>query len=110
MNVPNWYELLLLGAASFRVWRLLAEDDITNKARRYVTRLGPDWQKEGDPIPNGYRFQVMQFILCPWCLGFWVTLAWWGAWQAWGHGTLVVAAVAALSLFAPLLERVLSDE
>ncbi len=110
MNVPDWYALVLLGLAAYRTWRLLAEDDITDKARRYVTRLGPKWQQEGDPIPDGYRFKAMQFINCPWCLGFWAAAAWWGLWQAWGHGTLVAASLAALSLFPPLLQRVTSAD
>ncbi len=110
MNVPDWYALVLLGLAAYRTWRLLAEDDLTDRARRYVTRLGPSWQKEGDPIPDGYRLKAMQFILCPWCLGFWVAAGWWGLWQQWGHGTLVAAALAALSLFPPLLERLVSSD
>ena len=110
MDVPNWYSLALLGAATFRVWRLLAEDDLTDRARRYVTRLGTRWQKDGDPVPDGYRVGLMKFILCPWCSGAWLAAAWWGAWQAWPHGTLVVAALAALSLFPPLIERLSSSD
>ena len=39
MSVPGWYELLLLSLAAWRVFHLLAEDDILDRPRRYVTRL-----------------------------------------------------------------------
>lgn len=97
MSVPNWYEILLLAAAAFRVWRLISEDSILDKPRRYVTRLGNKWQKEGDPLPKEYRFGLAGFIDCPWCSGAWIGLAWWGAWQEWPHGTLVAAAPFAIS-------------
>lgn len=109
MNVPDWYELVLLAAAAFRSWRLLAEDDILDRPRRYVTGLGGKWQKEGDPLPDGYRIGLGSFIVCAWCLGAWLALAWWGAWQAWPHGTLVVAVPFVLSALVPLSERLTSD-
>lgn len=97
MSIPDWYALVLLALASFRSWRLLAEDDILDRPRRYVTRLGSTWQKEGDQLPKDYRMGLNNFLTCPWCLGFWMALAWWGAWQAWPHGTLVVSVPLALS-------------
>ena len=96
MNVPQWYALLLLALAAWRIYMLLALDSILDKPRRYVTGLGWEW-KEGKPVPKGYREWLAEFIECPYCLGFWVGLAWWGAWQAWPHGTLVVAAPFAIS-------------
>lgn len=82
MNVPGWYALLLLALSAFRTWRLLAEDTILDRPRAALVR----------PLPKGE-----EFILCPWCAGFWVSLAWWAAWQAWPHGTLVVAVPFAIS-------------
>lgn len=108
MNVPNWYSLTLLALAAFRTWRLLAVDDILNVPRRYVTRLPKGW-KEGDPVPANYNYALPAFIACPWCLGFWLSLAWWGLWQAWPHGTLVAASVAAVSALVPLADRLTSD-
>jgi len=109
MNVPSWYVLVLLSLASFRTWRLLAEDDILDKPRRYVTRLGDKWEKEGDPVPKEYRIGFGKFIACSWCLGLWVALAWWGAWQVWEFGVEVAAVPLALSALVPLLERVTSS-
>ena len=110
MSIPNWYVLILLALASFRTWRLLAEDDILDRPRRYVTRLSPTWQDDGDPTGPDYRVTLGTFIGCPWCLGFWLTLAWWGAWQIWPHGTTVVAVPMALSALVALTERVTSSD
>lgn len=81
MNVPSpWIALLLLGF-SYRIWRLLAEDTILSAPRYYLVGLPIDWE-DGDPIPDGYRITLASFISCAWCLGFWVSLAVWGAWIA----------------------------
>lgn len=105
MNVPNWWAAILLGLAAWRTWKLLAEDDILNKPRRYVTRMGPKWKKEGDPLPKAYRDGLAEFLKCPYCLGFWTALGWWGLWQAWPHGTLVAAGAVAVTALVPLVNR-----
>lgn len=104
MRVPDWWSALLLGLAIFRTFRLLAKDIILDGPRAWVIRLPREWS-EGNPIPEGFREKWSTFIVCPWCLGAWLTLAWWGAWQLWPHGTLVVAALAALSAFVGLVSK-----
>ena len=84
MLVPSWWGLALLGLAAYRTWRLLAEDSILDKQR---LRLYQRIRKES----------FVDFVGCPWCFGFWISLGWWGAWQLWPHGTLVAAGVMALS-------------
>lgn len=37
------------------------------------------------------------FITCPWCAGFWITLAWWIGWLIYPYGALVAAVPFALS-------------
>lgn len=110
MKVPDWYVFILLALAAYRTWRLLAEDDILDRPRNALLRLDPHWQKEGDYTGDGYRERLGTFLSCPWCLGFWLVLAWWGAWQAWPHGTTVVAVPMALSALVPLIERVTSAD
>lgn len=95
MEFPDWYVLLLLGLAAWRTWCLLASDTILDRPRRYVTTKS--------------RY-LEEFIECPFCLGFWVALAWWGAWQLWSHGTTIVAAAAATAALVPLIQRVASEE
>jgi hypothetical protein len=82
--------------ASWRVFQLLAFDDILDRPRRYVTRVPRSW-REGDSTPAGFRATLGEFIECPYCLGFWIALAFFGAWEIWPHGTLVAATPLMLS-------------
>ena len=110
MNIPDWWEAFLLAAAAWRCFQLAAFDDLFDKPRRYVTRLGPKWQKDGDETPEAFRANLALFLTCPYCFGFWIALAWWAAWQAWPHGTLVVAVPLALSAGLVGVHRFLSSE
>lgn len=47
--------ILVIGIASYRLWRLVAEDSITEPAR---TRYLGGW--------------IEELVECPWCLGSWV--------------------------------------
>ena len=110
MNIPDWYVLILLALASYRTWRLLAEDDILDRPRKWLLRLDPKWEKEGDPTGPHYRAYLGTFISCPWCFGFWLTLGWWIAWQIDGFWTTVFAVPMAISALVPLIERVTSPD
>lgn len=110
MKIPDWWEAFLLGFAAWRIFYLLAYDDILDRPRRYVTRLAPDWRKEGDATGNHYRWRLGQFLECPYCLGFWVALGVWGAWQLWPHGTLVAAGALTLSALVVGAQRFLSSD
>lgn len=103
-HVPSVWEFALLGAASYRLWRLLAEDTILDRPRRWALRLG-SWQ-EGDRAPEGYRAKAGEWLACPWCAGWWIALAWWGLWLAWEHGAVVAAVPFALSVVVALLNAV----
>ena len=109
MNVPDWWTFLLLALAAYRVWRLLAEDTILEQPRRMLVRLPRNWH-ENSPIPPTYRGTLAEFISCGWCLGFWVSLAWWGLWQQWDAGTLVVATPFAVSAVVGFLNRFETSE
>lgn len=90
MSVPGWYQLVLLALAAYRSWRLLAVDEVLDEPRATLLDRAPWLQK---------------WIYCPWCCGFWVSLAWWGAWEAWPRGTLVAAAPMAASLLVGLIAK-----
>jgi hypothetical protein len=108
--IPDWYEIVLLSLAAWRVFQLIALDDLLDRPRRYVTRLGSKWEKEGDPVPSGYRLTLADFITCPYCAGFWIALAWWGAWLVWPYETLVFAVPWVLSAGVIAASKVLSSE
>jgi hypothetical protein len=109
MSIPDWWEAVLLGAAAWRVFQLLSADDILDRPRRYVTRLGKKWEKEGDPVPKEYRIGLANWISCPYCLGFFVALGWWSAWEVWPHGSLVAASLLLLSSLVVAGDKFLSS-
>lgn len=77
--IPTWWGFTLLGLAAYRTWRLVAEDTILDKPR---ARL---------------RLDESELVTCPWCLGAWIAVAWWGAWKLWDEPVMVVAVPFALS-------------
>ena len=81
---------MLLALAAWRTYVLVSRDDILDGPRRYVT--------EG-------RYRTLEFIDCPYCLGFWIALAWWGAFELWPHGTPIAASAVAVTALAPLIEK-----
>jgi hypothetical protein len=103
MSVPGWWASLLLALAAFRTYRLLAKDVILDQIRSRIVGLH-GW-KEGKPVPASYRQGLGEFIVCPWCLGFWVSIGWWGAWQLWPNGALVVAVPFAISAVVGLVAQ-----
>jgi hypothetical protein len=110
MNVPDWYEIALLGLAAWRIFQLIAFDSILDQPRRYVTRLGKKWEKEGDALPKEYREKWALFLQCPYCLGFWLGLVWWGAWLIWPYETLVAAVPFVISAGVIGADKILSSE
>lgn len=95
-DVPSvWVTILLLGA-SYRIWRLLAEDEILDRPRRWLVKLPRDWE-ESEPIPADYRESTATFINCVYCFGFWIVLVIWGFWQVEPHWTTVLAVPFAIS-------------
>jgi Protein of unknown function (DUF1360) len=96
VSVPGWYQLILLGLAAYRIFRLLGVDTITDRPRLWLVGLPRGWQ-EGDPIPDSYREELALFLQCPWCAGFWISALWWAAWLVWPHATLVAAGLFAIS-------------
>jgi hypothetical protein len=110
VNIPNWYEIILLSLAAWRIFQLIAFDSILDQPRRYVTRLGKKWEKEGDALPKEYREKWALFLQCPYCLGFWIGLIWWGAWLIWPYETLVAAVPFVISAIVIGADKILSSE
>lgn len=110
MSVPGWWASIILALAAWRVFNLLAFDDILDKPRRYVTRLGSKWQKEGDSIPSEYRIRLAGFLTCSYCTGAWTALGWWISWQFYPHETLVAATPFMLSAGVIGAHKILAAE
>lgn len=103
MTIPNWYELVLLSLAAFRTWRLLAEDVVLDKPRAWFVYGFRKWKG------NKTAQYVDDFLACPWCLGFWTGLVWWGAFELWPHGTTVATVPLVISAAVGLLGHLISD-
>jgi hypothetical protein len=97
VSYPSWWEFVLLALAAYRTWKLIAEDTILDRPRNWTIKQA---FKIWGPKGKDYLETLLE---CPWCAGFWVSLAWWGAWQAWPHGTLVAAGAMALSAVVGIL-------
>jgi hypothetical protein len=96
VRIADWYQLLLLGFASWRTWCLLSSDTVLDAPRRYVTTRWK-WTEE--------------FLECPYCLGFWVALGWWGSFLIWPHAVTALAVVATVAALVPIIQnRLASDE
>jgi hypothetical protein len=87
-TIPSLYGLLLLAAAAFRTWRILAEDTILDRPRAAFVRKFPKGE---------------EWLLCPWCAGAWISTGWWLAWVWSHHWTLVVATPFAISSVVGLI-------
>jgi uncharacterized protein DUF1360 len=99
--IPSPFEFVLASLAVYRLWRLLAEDDILEPVRRRVLRY-VGW-KVGDDLPADYRGRWAEFLTCPWCAGFWLGLLAWMFWLFAPSLALVVATPFALSAAVGLI-------
>lgn len=108
LKIPDWFQLTIIALASFRVWRLLSEDTVLDWPRRKILRLGT-WRTQGDQVPASYRKSWGTFLECGWCAGFWIALAWWGAFQWSPHWAVVVAVPWALSAIVGAIGQHLSS-
>ena len=69
---------------------LVARDDIATGRGRSSSAAG---------------LKITEFVECPYCSGFWIALIWWGAFQLWPHGAIIVASAIAVTALLPLVER-----
>lgn len=90
MTWPTWFEAGALALSGYYVFYLLSESVLLERPREWVlTRLDSD--------------AAEAFVVCPWCLGFWVALAEWGAWLAFGEWAVVAVVPFALACAIGLL-------
>jgi Protein of unknown function (DUF1360) len=78
--IPAPYQFILLALIAYRAWRLVAEDEILTRPRRYLVRLPRKW-KDGDILPESYRETFADFFNCAWCMGAWVSLIVYAFWM-----------------------------
>jgi Protein of unknown function (DUF1360) len=101
--------ILVLGA--YRLWMLVAKDAITAPWRTRV--LGYEDTGARNRWPNPHK-RLAEFVHCPWCLGFWISLACAAAYYEWPHATRLALAPfaisAALALISVCFDRLVLDK
>lgn len=110
MNIPDWYELVLLGLAAWRIFQLIAWDDILTRPRRWLLGIPQDWDGEHPLTGKSYRETLALFVQCPYCAGFWIAVIWWVAWLIWPYETVLFAVPWAISTVVIGTARVLSSD
>ncbi len=92
---PGPWDVLLTGAAAFRLSRLIGKGTVTSPLRAPFTRFeeatGPAEVNES-PRGGAVRSTVGELITCPFCLGVWVTTTFTGAQALWPRATRTVTA------------------
>ena len=92
--------LVVYALAVMRLTRLINYDAILDRPRSALVRL-----VRGNPT-------VVYFISCPWCVGFWVTLAtaWVPLWQADNTVAQYIAVALAASMIIGLAAPLSADD
>ena len=115
--IPAPYALLLLGLAAYRLTRLIGWDTITEPIRVKLTGYSDNgthaihWDAAANAGSGTWahsprdRKKLAEFIHCPWCQGFWTTIALWAAWYAWPHAVLLGCVPLALSAIVGLVSK-----
>jgi len=88
-------DVVLVGAATHKLSRLLAKDKVFSPLRAPFTRyVEPDGEGEvsEEPRGRGVRYAVGELMVCPYCLGFWVASAFTGGLAFAPRATRLVAA------------------
>lgn len=78
--IPEPWEFVLLVLAAFRVWKLIADDRILDRPRDWI--LDRIVRKRGEP--KGFYWS--DFLTCPWCAGFWISILIYVSWITFGPG------------------------
>lgn len=99
--IPSPWQFVILALASYRIWRLIAEDDPPPL---------PEWRnrivgaQETAGVWTFRRPTLAHMIQCPYCLGFWLSITIWGAWMLWPEGTIVAMTPFAISTSVGLIK------
>jgi hypothetical protein len=78
LPAPGVWDLVLVGAATHKVSRVISKDRVMSFARApFVRYEEPDGHGEVSEQPRGtgLRLAIGELIVCPYCLGQWVAAA-----------------------------------
>lgn len=121
----TWLHALVIGLAIFRLTRLVAWDEITQPVRarisgihdaNYATvakfiedvqaRGGDPWgHRDSTPPMSKRRWYWAKLLHCPWCVGWWLSLAVCALAYEWPHAVLVCSWPFAASALVGLVAK-----
>jgi len=88
VSIPTFLALLVVGLAGYRLTRVVTSDSISDPFRAWLwdrayTHAGMTYDFQHDTQAPAVRSKAWRWVYdllsCPYCLGFWLTLAvWWG--------------------------------
>jgi hypothetical protein len=127
---PDLLALLILALGTFRLIRLVAYDEITVDARRWITGISDAQHKEYaqwvesrkaagfDPwdddgsvgtaladLVSERRYYWSKLVRCPWCIGFWISVGVWLVWTVEPRVTLWLLVPFVLSAAGGLIAK-----
>lgn len=108
-------DLIIVVLGAYRLWMLIAKDTITEGLRERLLgySMGDDGKYHRNRWPHP-RKRLGEFIHCPWCLGFWASLACVAAFYEWPHATrwvlLPFAVSASVALISVCFDRLVLDK
>jgi hypothetical protein len=107
--VPTGWALVLLALGAYRLTRLVGWDDFPLAVRARDWAVGPDWEypedSDGEPDPVFRRPKLAHFLVCPFCVGFWISLACYLGYLLAGRYALAVLAPFAISAVVGLVSK-----
>lgn len=104
----GFFDLTLLGLATFRLIHLLTYDKIFDFVRDPLMESSDSRPKKP---PRGWRRLVYEFLKCIWCTGMWsglfaVTIYLLGTW---GRFAIIVLAVAGLGSLFQVISKTIAE-
>lgn len=104
--IPSAWQLVLLALAVYRIWRILGLDDMPGLVAMR------NWLAGASELGGVWTFRrrwVADLISCPWCLGWWLSLAAAGCWFLDARVTLLAAIPFALAAIVGALGHFLNE-
>lgn len=121
--IPSPWIAVVLALAAYRWTRLAGWDDFPPIYKLRAWAIGETWIPKFPPAPDpdlpgkqpssevpmlrpAYSRPLLAHLVhCPFCVGWWISLATYSAWLLWPHATMYVAAPFALSGVVGLVSK-----
>lgn len=109
--IPTPWVAVVLALGTFRIVRLVGWDDWPYAVRLRHWLGGRNERNQGEKViwnderGTYTRPVLMKFLVCPWCVGFWISVGVYVAWKFEPTATLYVLAPFALSAAVGLIAK-----